>query len=283
METSSNKITTQEQMDSYLASKPKFGDTETKQATCESHGEYESSRFWMVSDYSNWTQCPECLEQKKIQIVKQTEEEKEEARKQSEKRERERREWLIESAFKASRIPPRFLNHSFETFRDVNDDAASRKATCKAYAESFKDTMQSGASLILCGNTGTGKTHLACAIARHVITEYLARVYFTTVAKAIRMVKDTYSGEGNEQDVINRLAGYDLLILDEVGVQFGSDSEKMILFEILNERYQHYRPTIMISNLSIKNLAEFIGDRVIDRMRENGGKLLNFEWKSERK
>ena len=40
----------------------------------------------------------------------------------------------------------------------------------------------------------------------------------------------------------------DLLILDEVGVQFGSETEKMILFEIINGRYEQLKPTIVISN-----------------------------------
>ena len=42
----------------------------------------------------------------------------------------------------------------------------------------------------------------------------------------------------------------DLLILDEVGVQFGSETEKMILFEIINGRYEQLKPTIVISNLA---------------------------------
>jgi DNA replication protein DnaC len=42
------------------------------------------------------------------------------------------------------------------------------------------------------------------------------------------------------------------------------------------------KPTILISNLAIGPLAEFAGDRVIDRMKENGGKLVVFDWKSHR-
>ena len=74
----------------------------------------------------------------------------------------------------------------------------------------------------------------------------------------------------------------DLLVIDEVGVQFGTDTEKMILFEILNERYENLKPTILISNLSIESLKKFTGDRVIDRMKENKGKVLIFNWNSAR-
>lgn len=73
-----------------------------------------------------------------------------------------------------------------------------------------------------------------------------------------------------------------MLILDEVGVQFGSESEKIILFEILNERYLNMKPTILISNLNPAALQEYVGERVMDRMRENGGIILKFDWKSHR-
>ena len=100
----------------------------------------------------------------------------------------------------------------------------------------------------------------------------------------MRQVKETWSkgSEKTEQDAINWFLTPDLLILDEVGVQFGSDAEKMIMFEVLNERYQNMKPTILISNLLPANLQEFVGERVMDRMKENGGRILQFDWKSNR-
>ena len=78
------------------------------------------------------------------------------------------------------------------------------------------------------------------------------------------------------------LCSPDLLILDEVGVQFGSDAEKLILFEIINTRYQDMKPTILISNLTLVELGKYIGERVVDRMREGGGAILSFDWDSYR-
>lgn len=75
----------------------------------------------------------------------------------------------------------------------------------------------------------------------------------------------------------------DLLIIDEVGVQFGSESEKIILFEIINERYEQMKPTILISNLSEDELSRYVGERIIDRMREGKGAVINFDWESYRK
>jgi DNA replication protein DnaC len=71
-------------------------------------------------------------------------------------------------------------------------------------------------------------------------------------------------------------------VLDEVGVQYGTDAEKQIAFEIINTRYENLRPTIIISNLNAAELTTFIGERVMDRLKENGGRLLVFDWPSHR-
>ena len=75
----------------------------------------------------------------------------------------------------------------------------------------------------------------------------------------------------------------DLLILDEVGVQFGSDFERNTLFDVLNERYELRKPTIFLSNLGREDLAEFLGERVMDRLREDGATVVPFDWPSYRR
>ncbi len=56
----------------------------------------------------------------------------------------------------------------------------------------------------------------------------------------------------------------------------------MILFEVINTRYESMKPTIIISNLALNELAGFIGERVIDRMNDGGGCTLTFTWGSYR-
>ncbi len=74
----------------------------------------------------------------------------------------------------------------------------------------------------------------------------------------------------------------DLLIIDEVGSQFGSDTEKLFIFEIIDGRYQEMKPTILISNLDINGIKESIGERCVDRLREGGGSMIAFNWESSR-
>ena len=107
---------------------------------------------------------------------------------------------------------------------------------------------------------------------------------FTTVMRAIRSVKDTWGGGSgkSETQAIAALVYPDLLILDEVGVQFGSDTEKLILFDVLNERYEKRRPTLLLSNFGVDEVQAYLGDRIFDRLREDGGEAVPFDWESQR-
>jgi DNA replication protein DnaC len=111
----------------------------------------------------------------------------------------------------------------------------------------------------------------------------LASVAFGTVASLLRHIKATYAKDSQrtEQDAIDDLLRPDLLILDEVGVQVGSEHEKLLMFEVLNGRYQELRPTVLISNLDVAELEAFLGHRVMDRYRECGS-VLAFDWQSHR-
>lgn len=145
------------------------------------------------------------------------------------------------------------------------------------------------------GLPGTGKTHLAVGIGLEVMEHHGAAVLFTTVMRAVRRVKDTWGRDSreSESEAIAALVFPDLLILDEVGVQFGSDTEKLLLFDILNERYERRRPTILMSNLALDDAEEggrvvpgiksYLGERVFDRLREDGGQYVVFDWPSHRK
>jgi DNA replication protein DnaC len=104
------------------------------------------------------------------------------------------------------------------------------------------------------------------------------------VARAVRLVKDSWSKDSDrsESEAIELLTAPDLLILDEVGIQSGSDFEKNLIFDVLNERYARRRPVILLSNLEPKEISAFLGERVMDRLREDGATVHAFTWSSHR-
>lgn len=236
---------------------------------CEKHGEYESA-MWR----DHWAPCDKCSLELDMQRRKD----------EAEQREKAQQEYIWRQRLGRAAIPERFTDRTLASYLPTCAASQNALGIAKAYAEGFADNAKLGRCLIFCGGVGTGKTHLAIGVANSIM-EMGKQPVFISVLKAIRKIKETYSREvqTTEDEAIKSFIDPDLLILDEVGVQFGSETEKMYLFEIINGRYERLKPTIIISNLGLKDLETFIGSRVMDRLREGGGKAIVFDWQSYRR
>jgi DNA replication protein DnaC len=241
----------------------------TRTEQCETHGAYESKCYLGTI----WTKCPVCAEEKQRHI---------EADLAAKAKEAGIRAWAAKVS--DAGIPERFRDRSLQSFIAGNEGQAYALKFSETYADQFDDVLATGRSALFIGKPGTGKTHLAAGIGLRIMSRQSRSVLFTTVIRAIRRVKDTWGKSSNETETqaIETLVYPDLLILDEVGVQFGSDTEKMILFDVLNSRYEKRRPTLLLSNLTLDEVKAFLGERVFDRLREDGGEAIVFDWESHR-
>jgi DNA replication protein DnaC len=249
---------------------PEHQKTETR--VCDEHGEYTSTNYLGA----HWSGCAQCNEIQKIER-----EAKEKAQAEREEAERAARSWRIKIGH--AQIPERFQDRTLNSYIAKNHGQEKALAFAKDYADNFDEIRKIGRSVIFVGKPGTGKTHLAVGIALQIMVKHT--VLFTTVQRAIRRVKDTWTkgSEESETDAINSIAFPDLLIMDEVGVQFGSEFERQVMFDILNERYEKRKPSILLSNIAPGELGPYLGDRVTDRLREDGGKMIAFDWESYRR
>lgn len=241
----------------------------TKDCECESHGPYVARHLFR----NRFSCCPKCSEEREAKEAQERLEERRIARESS----------MIATIGRAG-IPERFIDKTLDNYIADTQEKTRALAFAKQYASEFDSVMKSGRSAIFLGKPGTGKSHLACAIGQYAIRNNSAYVLFVTVMRAIRSIKDTWAKESgkSESDAIAALVSPDLLILDEVGVQFGSDFEKNVLFDVLNERYEKRKPTLFLSNLNKDEIVLFLGERVMDRIREDGGKIIPFSWESYR-
>ncbi|WOJ04310.1 ATP-binding protein [Citrobacter koseri] len=245
--------------------------------TCEKHGKFECrTRIYTGTSIKippRPSRCPDCLRDELIKLQAEKIRQDDAARQRN-----------ISLLLDRLDIPSRFESCTLQNYEPVNDDAKRVLKVCQAYASRWPERLQKGGGLVMCGKPGTGKNHLALAIARHAITEHQSSAVFTTALRIARAYKSTWSkgAENTEDDVIRYFTKPDLLIIDEVGVQFGSDAEKLIMFEIINTRYERMKPTILISNQTKEELAAFVSERVIDRMSDGGGCTLSFTWDSYR-
>lgn len=244
----------------------------SEKRTCETHGEYTASSL-RVGQRDVWSGCPVCTKEKQDA----------ETSAMLADMEKERRASALTSMLGHAAIPKRFLNRTLENYAVENDGQRQALHKCSKYAQNWRENMERGTSLILCGNPGTGKTHLAIGIAQHIMAEG-GTALFTRTMDMIRTVRETYSRESTrtERQVIAEYTRPDLLILDEVGHQFGSDAEKLTLFDVINARYEQCKPTILITNLDMNGLRVYLDDRAMDRLREGGGSMIPFDWGSQR-
>ena len=185
---------------------------------------------------------------------------------------------LIENRLASAQIPPHFIDKSFANYNIKNKGQADAMNSIGWFLDNFDIAV----GLIFLGALGTGKNHLACALVREVIENHNKTALITTAAKLVGEIKACWNdNDCSERDVIKSFLNPDLLIIDEIGVQFRSDTEIRFLTEIINERYEQMKPSILMGNVNLEELSESVGERVIDRFKESG-KVVIFDWESWR-
>jgi DNA replication protein DnaC len=238
---------------------------ETRDAECTTHGPFKSRRLLLTA----WSKCPACAEARRLE-----DERKEQERVERERLERHRR-FLHEAA-----IPKRFIGRTFDTY--VSDTDAKRAAldTAQEFVENFPANLSSGATLIFSGKPGTGKSHLASAILQALQPR---DVRYITCLDMVRAVRNSWrrDSETSETEVLRYFEELDLLVVDEIGMQYGTDGEQTVVFDVIDRRYREMRPLILLTNQGKDGLRQFVGDRSYDRLRETS-KWVSFDWDSYR-
>lgn len=240
-----------------------------KGTTCDEHGHYISKHVYA----GLWTPCPVCA---KAEIAKH--DAAEIAKDAAASRAR------AQKALGSSGIPPRLMERGFSDFVPVDANRAKVLSVAQAYADDFQNVVRVGRNLLMLGNPGTGKGHLAVAIGK-VWLERGKTVAFVTAQNMFARVKGAWSrnSDESEMDVYRIYGGADLLIIDDVGVQFNSVTEQNILFCVIDARYNKRLPTIITSNLPSDRLSSVMGERVVDRLREDDPVVILFGFESYRK
>jgi DNA replication protein DnaC len=238
---------------------------------CGKHGPYQSKGSRLVRFKREWwSPCPQC-ESERLEAQRVADAE----------RKAYERQVRMELVLGKAAIPARFLNRTLENYMAINAAQKHALHASREYLAKFPVHARSGRGLVFAGRPGTGKSHLAVAILRKVIETH-AGVY-TTCSDFIRAIRSTWhrEAERTEAQVLNDYASIPLLVLDEIGVAFGTAGEEKHLFDLLDRRYRELLPTIILTNEDADGLRKFVGDRVFDRLRETSD-WVPFTWDSYR-
>jgi DNA replication protein DnaC len=156
----------------------------------------------------------------------------------------------------------------FENFdRRVNLPKEQQENLEEAYNLAFEFAKNPKVWLILMGETGCGKTHLASAIVNY---QYQAGkpALFVVVPEVLDHLRSTFSPESkvSYDQLFESVKTAPLLILDDFGEQSASPWVREKLYQLINYRYNAQLPTVITTRYSLDEINEDIDDSVSSRL-----------------
>lgn len=142
---------------------------------------------------------------------------------------------------------------------------ATRRALRQVYEMSLYFAQNPEGWLVLLGSYGTGKTHLAAAIANYNID--LGRpAMFVVVPDLLDHLRAAFgpSSESGLDERLESIRETPLLILDDLGAHNSTPWAQEKLFQILNHRYNGRLPTVITTNQRLEELDPRIASRLVD-------------------
>jgi len=159
--------------------------------------------------------------------------------------------------FKAySLMDTRFEASTFENWSHRPDNREDYVLGIK-YCKSWDAIYANNRGLLLYGKAGSGKTFLSFAIA-NTLYEQGKAVMAISISKLLAIIKDSFDmhGEFSETDILNAVMDADLLVLDDMGVEYKTAWSYEKLYAIIDTRYRVARPTIITTNYNLSELRE---------------------------
>lgn len=139
---------------------------------------------------------------------------------------------------------------------------------CKEYVINFNP--EKSENLLFFGKTGLGKTHLTMAIISSIIEKGYLAIYGSAENLFTMVENEKFSGDG--KGTYEAMLNCDLLVIDDLGTEMSTAFTKSVLYNLVNTRILSHKPTIINTNLSIKEIQDKYSERVASRF------IGNYDW-----
>ncbi|MCM1120188.1 MAG: ATP-binding protein [bacterium] len=136
------------------------------------------------------------------------------------------------------------------------------------FVDNFKNSYQ---NLLFYGTVGTGKSFLSGCIARELLSQGLAVIYFSANGLFENLARYSFDAKAKEtlynfcKDIYNN----DLVIIDDLGTEVTNSFVTSQLFSLLNERHLRQKATIISTNLNLEEIRDRYSDRIFSRITSN--------------
>lgn len=160
------------------------------------------------------------------------------------------------------------LNKTFKSYEVINEVTKELKSVATNYYLNFKEIERKrNNSLLLCGDSGAGKTHLCIALANNFLKKDSKKVVYMAWVDAIKELKQNSMDKDIYNKLINKYKNAEILLIDDLFKGGITEADIRILFEIVNHRYINNMPMMISTEYRIKdmlNVDEAIGSRIYE-------------------
>lgn len=174
----------------------------------------------------------------------------------------------LKQLFNNSLMDEKFKYETFERWDNTKGDI-NLFNIAQRYCNNFKEAKKNGLGFIIYGPPGNGKTYTANCIANNLLNKEYT-VICVSINSLLDRIKKTYNtwGKEGEDTVLSGLANADLLVIDDLGTEQGSNWTISKVYNIIDSRYRNGLPLIITTNYSMEDLKEKYGYRTADRILE---------------
>ena len=161
---------------------------------------------------------------------------------------------IINKIYKKNYVEEKFQEQNFENF-NINSENEIAVKVAKDYTDKSIERMQND-GLIITGESGVGKTHLAASIANKLI-ENDKIVLMGRLTTLLDMIKETFrDNTKSENELIELYSNVDMIIIDDLGTEKISQWALEKLYTIIQNRNENRLPIIITTRFDKQGLIE---------------------------